>query len=260
MIRETYGRFIAWLGGVSLVRFAGIVLILLSIPGFLSIYYESKLYSILPVLESLAPELVGIAVTILIIDKLNQRQSDRQEKQQLLEQLRSRDVVHVKNGVARLRAKGWLMDGTLCGLLLEKANFKQINLKSADFSRMILQEACFAQANLEKVCLEGVDLQRADLQGANLSEVKLLNGDLTGADLTRANLLGAQVDRAQLEQVNRLVYATMPDGKKYNGRYQLPGDLQTAKRAGFNINDPVAMARFYEVTLAAYQDTQPLHE
>jgi hypothetical protein len=50
----------------------------------------------------------------------------------------------------------------------------------------------------------------------------------------------------------------MPDGKTYDGRYNLSGDLERAKDPFYKIdvNSPTAMARFYKVTLHDYEDGQ----
>jgi len=57
-------------------------------------------------------------------------------------------------------------------------------------------------------------------------------------------------------QVGRLVDATMFDGSRYDGRFNLPGDVAQARLAGFDFEDSTAMARYYEVTLDAYSRGQ----
>ena len=47
----------------------------------------------------------------------------------------------------------------------------------------------------------------------------------------------------------------MPDGKTYDGRFNLPGDLARARWAKVNMDDPESMAEFYGVTLEAYLNT-----
>jgi hypothetical protein len=60
-------------------------------------------------------------------------------------------------------------------------------------------------ANLRGACLRGLRLEGADLRDA----------DLSGADLSGANLNRAKITKRQLEQVESLRGATMPNGQKY---------------------------------------------
>ncbi|RMH00662.1 MAG: pentapeptide repeat-containing protein [Chloroflexi bacterium] len=199
-----------------------------------------------------ASELVSIAFTVLIIDRIYQQQAARQEREQLVRQLRSSDVNLVLEAVEQLRTRGWLADGTLCGKVLNGAVLQQMNLQSADFRGALLVEADLTEANLERACLAGVDLQGGCLRKANLRGADLQQAVLSGADLSGVDLRGADVSFAQLAQADRLVDAILPDGSRYDGRFQLPGDLLLARTAHFNPNDPVAMARFYEVPLDTY--------
>ena len=44
----------------------------------------------------------------------------------------------------------------------------------------------------------------------------------------------------------------MPKARCYNGCYNLSGDLEAAVHKGINLEDPEAMAAFYEVSLEDY--------
>ncbi len=78
-------------------------------------------------------------------------------------------------------------------------------------------------------------MRRADLRRANLTE----------ADLTSADLSSAEVTDEQLSQAERLHKAIMPDGNRYDGRFELPGDIEAARKAGIDTNDAEALARWY---------------
>lgn len=104
------------------------------------------------------------------------------------------------------------------GAKLALANLKEACLIQADLSSAYLQAANLSGANLSKA-----DLSGANLGGANLSRADLSGADLSGANLSWANLGGANLGGAdlrgtehwsieQLEQVNTLEGATMPDG------------------------------------------------
>jgi hypothetical protein len=60
----------------------------------------------------------------------------------------------------------------------------------------------------------------------------------------------------KLALVSMLCGATLPSGERYNGRFNLSGDIQEAKEADIDINDPEAMAEWYGVSLIEYQQGQ----
>lgn len=64
--------------------------------------------------------------------------------------------------------------------------------------------------------MRGAKLRKATLRNADLTEA-----DMYGADLTDAHLDGATVDDTQLAQAASLHHATMPDGKKYDGKSKI---------------------------------------
>jgi uncharacterized protein YjbI with pentapeptide repeats len=124
---------------------------------------------------------------------------------------------------------------------LSEANLEEANLCGAYLARANLVKAKLRRADLSNAKLFGADLSLAKLNGANLSEAVLIgdkrsiplpgtslgrsrdtlggagpkNVDLRYADLTGANLTGADVSREQLDPVELLIGATMPDGQKY---------------------------------------------
>jgi hypothetical protein len=53
-----------------------------------------------------------------------------------------------------------------------------------------------------------------------------------------------------------LRYAIIPDGSSYDGRLNLRGDLSSAARNEFNLQDAQSMAEFYGVNLETYQAGQ----
>lgn len=86
-------------------------------------------------------------------------------------------------------------------------------------------------------------LQGAYLYRANLQSTFLVKADLAGArDL---------VDE-QLVQARMLRGAIMVNGDRYDGRFNLEGDLEEAVREGTDVNDPEAMASFYGVSPEVY--------
>src|SRR6266498_5981079 len=97
--------------------------------------------------------LASIAIALLVIDSLNQRNAEEQLKAKLIRELSSTDNGTALRAVRELRARGWLEDGSLRG-----ANLVGVNLR----------RAYLIGGNLQAAVLFRADLQEADLVGANL--------------------------------------------------------------------------------------------
>ncbi len=179
---------------------------------------------------------------------------------QLIRKLRNPENKIVLQAVEELRARGWLEDGSLKGIPLCYAHLQNADLFKADLIKVDLH-----QANLDSADLSLANLQDAKLARTNLRNVKLDEAILQGADLFKANLKGAHnLNEQQLSKAKRLWGAIMPDGTSYDGRYNLPGDLEFAKWGNVDIDDPEAMADFLGVPLEVYvlgqKHTQPAAE
>src|SRR5688572_24630660 len=108
--------------------------------------------------SNVGTDLLSIALTVLIIDKLVERRDTRQHKARLIREMGSRDNGTVQRAVDELRAQGWLTDGSLLHADLKYANLSDVNL---------------ADANLEEAYLSFAVLHRADLRNAKLSRAIL---------------------------------------------------------------------------------------
>jgi uncharacterized protein YjbI with pentapeptide repeats len=163
---------------------------------------------------------------------------------QLILQLRSFDNQKVLWAVDELRKNGWLEDSTLNGLGLRHAH-----LDTADLSGACLQRADLSMADMRWTDLSRVDLQDAKLNNTNLYRANMDQVNLTGAYLIRANLQSvSNLGEKALMKANALFGATMPDGSIYDGRFNLPGDLQMARFRKIDLDDVHAMASFYGVS------------
>jgi uncharacterized protein YjbI with pentapeptide repeats len=178
--------------------------------------------------------------------------------------------------LAKIRASGKLEDGSLRGEDLSEINLAGCDLSRAMLAGAVLDDACLLRADLREADLSRASLAGADLEGANLSEAILRGTDLSlaelshanlrsadfrGADLVEAslietNLQGAIVHDGQLALVDTLTGATMPDSSRYDGRFNLAGDLTNAEDSGIDTNDPEQMALWYDVPLVDYQAGQ----
>jgi hypothetical protein len=182
---------------------------------------------------NVAVDLAFTAVTILIIDVLDDRREQKMEKERLILQMGSPNNGTAMEAVRVLRSRGWLSDGSLNGAFLEAADLSHCNLtdsklhganlnqvklngammKKADLTAAMLSNAQFQDAELidsifDQATLYGAQLQNANLsncsfKGANLLNANLRGAMLYGADLTDANLRNADLTDATL--LNALV-------------------------------------------------------
>ncbi len=176
-------------------------------------------------LYDLAPEAVGIIFTVLVLNRLDQIREDRQTRDRLIREAHSRYNQFALQAIEELRVLGWLEDGRLRGKELRGSNWKDANLYQAD--------------------LQGCDLKRAIFDDA---------------DLYGANLKDANVTDDQLRKAKTLRFATMPNGKRYDGRFNLKHDLELMRdpRPDFyaDPNNPEEVARFYGVPVEEYLQGQ----
>lgn len=167
-----------------------------------------------------------------------------------------------------------LENAWLVGANLTRANLKSANLQNALLMNTHMQNTNFENADLSGAGLIAANLLNAILDGANLTEARLgipgsdenptvLHGtSLEGAILQRTWLLGVDLQGTrkltdkQLAQAQVLWRATMPDGSRYDGRYNLPGDIKAAIAHEFEPDDAEEMADWYGVSIELYQRGQ----
>lgn len=172
-------------------------------------------------------------------------------KSDLIRQLGNSDPSAARGAIQELDEQGWLYDGSL-----RRANLQGISLRDADLEMADLREANLTRADLRHAKLRGLNFEKADLSEANVSDANLCEANLQNALLADANLKGARVDEAQLALAELLVGATMPDGKRYDGRYNRPGDLDLAREKGIYPDQPERIAEWYGVRQQEYEDGQ----
>lgn len=139
--------------------------------------------------SNVATELASIAVTVLIIDRLNQRRAEERECANLILQLGSPDHSFAIEALRMLQARGWLEKGALNGAQLNRAH-----LIGAHLHNLSLVGAHLAFANLQKALLTGSDLSHASLQGTNLEGACLRGATLYSTNFNEANLTHARFD------------------------------------------------------------------
>ncbi len=239
---------------------------------------------------NVSAELVSIAITVFVIDRLAWQRQGEQEKVQLLGDLiasvRSQNADTVAHAIEKLSERGWLYDGSLegkdfSGANLQKAslyrddkdvNFsecqmKEVNLRGVRLYGVNLQLAYLYKSNLQEAHLLKTNLQGANLGKVNFKDAYLLLADLEGASLLEADLQGAKLwdtnladttglTDLKLVQADRLRGTKLPDRSRYNGKFRLPGDIADAKEDGIDVSNDEAMAEWYVVPLEDYQHGQ----
>jgi uncharacterized protein YjbI with pentapeptide repeats len=167
---------------------------------------------------------------------------------QLIRKLRSSDNSLVVRAAEELRRRGRLSDGTLAWVQLRYAHLQGADLGGADLRKASLSLADLRGANLSYACLQEARLDKANLSGAEMDKA-----DLRNSLMTRANLQGAHsLSVEQLAQASRLRGATLPDGRRYDGRFNLPGDSADARFLGVDHSNLESLADFYGVCMDDY--------
>lgn len=179
---------------------------------------------------NIGTEFASIAITILIIDYLSDRRSDKNLKEQLAREMGLKDNAFATKAVKELRAHGWLTDGSLYGIDLGASDLSGADLSDADLHNATLTAANLNRAFLINAKLIGATINGANIEDADLRNANFSNADLRWSDMSNADLMGACLDSADLEGValdgarvtiNQLLsakslkQATMPNGQKY---------------------------------------------
>jgi CheY-like chemotaxis protein len=161
----------------------------------------------------------------------------------------------VLDAVEELRAHGWLSDGTLKNVALIHAHLEGADLMNADLEGVDFHQAHMEFADLSSANLTNAKLVRAALKGANFS-----NTIIKGADLFKANLVDAiGLGPAQLRTAKRLIGAVLPDGKYYDGRYNLEGDREFLAWSRIDPKDSAEIAKMLGVPEEVYIQGQEIY-
>lgn len=188
-----------WKSNQALFVFAGFLAGMLFFPGLQALSSDAG-----ELLAGFVPEALGIAFTVLLIDRLNQRRERERERKEDIARLR-RQVSSKYNDIA-LRA---LEEITQLDLLSgDNAILKRMLFEGTD-----LQDANLERSDLRRTLFLDVNLSSANLQGADLEGAYFMHDvNLAGADLLFANL-------TRLSGINKAYFdpnTTLPDGRKWS--------------------------------------------
>jgi uncharacterized protein YjbI with pentapeptide repeats len=162
--------------------------------------------------DNIITDIISVAVTIVVLQRWNQRQSTIQRQEDLILQLGSEEGAFVREAVRHLRRYGWLIDGTL-----DQGYFRSANLAAALLKHASLQDSDLGRANLKNADIAFANLQEADLSFADLEGAELSSCKLQGANLSYANLrhsLG--IDTATFD-----TNTILPNGDQWHDGYDL---------------------------------------
>lgn len=143
------------------------------------------------------------------------------DKIKLIRQLENDNQNIVQQAVNELRWRGWLKDGSLYGYFLQNTNFTDVNMGDAN--------------------LTGLGLYKAKLVGTHLTDEQFCK---------MKELRGSMLH----DEEN-----PTPDGKKYDGRYCLLGDIDWAMKQhhlNFIEATPAQMAEYYGVSTEEFINGQ----
>jgi hypothetical protein len=127
---------------------------------------------------NLSDELIGMAITVLILDRLYSIRDEQREKRRVIQQMASPSNEFALHAVNIADNEKWLFDGSL-----RRANLSLANLKGALLWGTKLEDARLASVNLENA-----NLRECQMQNTYLAKSNLKNSDLRDANLFQANL------------------------------------------------------------------------
>lgn len=127
------------------------------------------------------------------------------------------------------------------------ASFKNSHL----YDNQFFAACIWKDMNLDSINFSGSDLSKVNFTNSSLIEVDfrgcIFNDTIfEGAKCSSANFSKSNITEEQLRTVHSLWNSIMPDGKMYDGRFMLQGDIEDAKQYGYDIkNNPDDKARYF---------------
>jgi uncharacterized protein YjbI with pentapeptide repeats len=200
-------------------------------------------------------ELLGIIMTILVLDRLNERRVREELKRRLIGEARGQSNEAAKVAIDRMREEGWLIKsgGNTCllaGAQLQNAKLMDANFEDAHMENTYLYQAKLQGANFTGTFLKLADLSETDLRGANLrrttmqeaflrktnlqetviSEVSFQQADLAEADMCRATLVNINFTRV-------ILWEAKLENAKFINTILEGADLEKANLCGTNAHE-----------------------
>ncbi|MDB9524486.1 pentapeptide repeat-containing protein [Oscillatoria sp. CS-180] len=177
-------------------------------------------------LQDVGTEMLGAAVTILLVELVIYQQRDEasrldqaqmRRKEHFVNQLRrSYSVEKRQKVIDRMNQQNLLTRAWLYEIDLERVNLTECDFSETDLFEANLSEALLTKANLQDANLRRANLTKANLVAANLEDADLVEANLEDADLYSANLKDADFSCARFSRKTRL-----PDGSYWTPNLDL---------------------------------------
>ncbi len=145
--------------------------------------------------------IVGIAITALVIDRINERRGRQRLMARLIVDAGSRSNDKAIDAIEQLRRMGWLIgsNGVLAGAYMKYANLQRADLSNANLKAADLQEANLQEATLDNAVLQSAGLGSADVSGARAFRIDLHRAFMMQAKLQRARFTGGTMRNINLD-------------------------------------------------------------
>lgn len=198
---------------VEAARIMAVIGLIVAIIGYLFLYvWKQQSHIVQDFYANITAELLSIAITVLIIDRLYAKRAAADEKKRVIQQMASPSNEFALEAVRIARENGWLTS-------LARINLRNANLQHADLSGAVLYRADLSEGNFANSVFHGSVLVQANLTRAKLEGAYLIETQLQGAILELANLRGVDAPRAQFQGAF-LVSANLENAKFYEANFQ----------------------------------------
>lgn len=192
--------------------------------------------------------IMGMGVTVLVFDSLTRLRDNRLEQVRLIRDIRCGDHGIAIRAIVEITHRNLHRNKRFRKSILREKTFSQVSLSLAELNNADLSQASFHDSDFTGARFEAAKLEHTTFWNCRLYHAFLSSADTTNADFIYSDLTKARITRAQLQSAWRLHGARLPDGKIYDGSFDLPGDIADAKVYGIDTTNKKAMAEFYAMT------------
>lgn len=214
---------------------------------------------------NLYTEAMGVLVTILVLDRINQWRDRQATKKRLVREAGSRSNELAIAAIEWLRAEDWLtgQNGLLKGSHLWRANLDSVGLDYANLENAYLRYASLVNADLRNINLRNADMRQVDLTGAQLGDADLENSNLHNSSFKDAVLLRANLKNTRLTYVDfsgaNLKEADLAGSDLAGAIFNEQTVLPDAKRTGRDANGNLIFTSYWTPDTDMSRFTNPEH-
>jgi len=158
--------------------------------------------------KEMRTELIGIGITVLIIENALQYRNLNEEKRRLIIMLSSPIKALTQEALFYINSRGWLSDGTL-----ENKDFSGADLSESNITNGKFKQSIFTSVDLSKSICENADFSDANLYDVDFTQANLSGANLDNCILDYSILLNATISKSQLMQSQSLIGCKLPDGQ-----------------------------------------------